>query len=732
MQAQEALVFHVTGRRAKAPPAGGSAGSTADAASLLAIDGLMLRPALLAPYRDLNAVRHDFPVVLVQGDGPEVVQSLSSLVDAVLGSVAPRGIEGERLRRQVLQLEREIRTAVAHGATGTLAEHWQAAAGRVAARAERGEQAVLEQVLSRAGSALPAQGEVLGCSAEMPARLLAHTWQAAQREKARRFHAEVAPLVQKLSDILRAAFSHSQAGCQPASLKAALGGAHRDAFDFETLSRIVGKGVPQHELPAARQQRLQQTLRLLESQRFFAPPSAAAGGEPGQAYAFAFDNCAAAAQAFAQRLPAALALVKALLVAQLEVQGRYVEAEHDLYFDALDEHALTADDLARLPDYLVCIPPGQNDAPDNAMLMDMLSAGLPVKVLVQTNDLLEDATIGVGHYAFGVRSARLATTAMGLGGMFVLQSTSSHLVALRARIARGLAVAGPALFSVYAGPATHAAALPPYLMAAAAMQSRAFPAFTYDASAGTTWATRFSLEDNPQPGQDWPVETLQYADVALQRVREPCAFTCADFLLCDDRYASHFAVLPRPHWNAAMLPVADWLALDDQEAAQRVPYLWAADAGDSLHRVIVDARLMQATRRCLLLWRRLQEHAATAGAPAGAAQAATAEPAVPAPAQSGPELGPAPETATPGRPSEEAWIETARCPSCNECQLINDRMFKYNDRKQAYIADITAGTYRQLVEAAEGCQVAIIHPGMPRDPNEPGLEDLLRRAEPFR
>jgi ferredoxin len=215
-------------------------------------------------------------------------------------------------------------------------------------------------------------------------------------------------------------------------------------------------------------------------------------------------------------------------------------------------------------------------------------------------------------------------------------------------------------------------------------------------------------------------------------VREPCAFTCADFLLCDDRYASHFAVLPRPHWNAAMLPVADWLALDDQEAAQRVPYLWAADAGDSLHRVIVDARLMQATRRCLLLWRRLQEHAATAGAPAGAAQAATAEPAVPAPAQSGPELSPAPETATPGRPSEEAWIETARCPSCNECQLINDRMFKYNDRKQAYIADITAGTYRQLVEAAEGCQVAIIHPGMPRDPNEPGLEDLLRRAEPFR
>jgi hypothetical protein len=59
-------------------------------------------------------------------------------------------------------------------------------------------------------------------------------------------------------------------------------------------------------------------------------------------------------------------------------------------------------------------------------------------------------------------------------------------------------------------------------------------------------------------------------------------------------------------------------------------------------------------------------------------------------------------------------------------------MFSYNARKQAYIKDITAGTYRQLVEAAEGCQVAIIHPGSPRDLSEPGLEELLARAEAFR
>ena len=58
-------------------------------------------------------------------------------------------------------------------------------------------------------------------------------------------------------------------------------------------------------------------------------------------------------------------------------------------------------------------------------------------------------------------------------------------------------------------------------------------------------------------------------------------------------------------------------------------------------------------------------------------------------------------------------------------------MFAYNENKQAFIADAKAGTYRQLVEAAEKCQVAVIHPGLPKNPDEPGLEELIQRAAPF-
>jgi pyruvate-ferredoxin/flavodoxin oxidoreductase len=114
-------------------------------------------------------------------------------------------------------------------------------------------------------------------------------------------------------------------------------------------------------------------------------------------------------------------------------------------------------------------------------------------------------------------------------------------------------------------------------------------------------------------------------------------------------------------------------------------------------------------------------------APAGDAAVAVAEPA----------------TATAAAPAEapaveeeeglaiEPYIETARCTTCNECTNLNKKMFAYNDKKQAYIKDPKAGTYRELVTAAERCPVKIIHPGTPLNPKEKDLEKWLKRAEPF-
>ena len=79
----------------------------------------------------------------------------------------------------------------------------------------------------------------------------------------------------------------------------------------------------------------------------------------------------------------------------------------------------------------------------------------------------------------------------------------------------------------------------------------------------------------------------------------------------------------------------------------------------------------------------------------------------------------------------EAYIDSIRCTSCNECTNLNNKLFGYNADKQAYVKDARAGTFQQLVIGAERCPVSIIHPGTPLNPKEKDLAKWEKRAAKF-
>ena len=81
--------------------------------------------------------------------------------------------------------------------------------------------------------------------------------------------------------------------------------------------------------------------------------------------------------------------------------------------------------------------------------------------------------------------------------------------------------------------------------------------------------------------------------------------------------------------------------------------------------------------------------------------------------------------------SLEAYIDSSRCTTCNECTNLNKKMFAYNGDKQAFVKDAKAGTFQQLVLAAERCPVAIIHPGSPLNVKEKDLPKWIQRAAKF-
>ena len=740
---QSHVAFHISGKRI--------------GHGLDAVESLGLRPALFAGYRDLARLRYDFPLLLAKNAPEEAcVQSLSAVLDGVWQNVAWAEGERERARKHLLRLEREIRNMVAEGASGSLSALWDEAAGRIAARTDEPP----ADTLVRSRAALQTDGALRDCDKELPVRVFRHAWAAVQEKKAGKFRDDARRLMQKLSDILRTDFVLSEEGRSAESLKASFGAAHHEAIDFEVMSRILAKSTPKATISESRRKRIRWALSVLQSQRFF--PAVGERRERKAAekpYAFAFESCASALEAFRDRMPRMIELAKAITVAELEIEGQYLESRHDPLLADVGENALAPGDLSSFPDYLVCVESEDMNALENAKLMEALAAGLPVKILIQVDDILGAATKGENRAGNDVRSKPLASMAIGLNDVYVLQCASSNLVQARNRIAKGLAYPGPAMFSVFSGAGGETGNVPTYLVAAAAVQARAFPAFAYDPSAGADLASRFCLDDNPQPERDWPMQGFQYEDEEHQRTSEELAFTFVDFVAFDRRFARHLARVARPHWDESMIAAADCLVREAKNASDKVPYVLMVDSENVLQKVIVDEKLVLEARRALQAWHSLQDlagmHAAKqlarekaawederqreAERRASEAKSAPAIPVPPAPAGAAPAAAPAAAApaavqaeAEAAKTSDEPYIETPRCSTCDECTQINDRMFAYDENKQARIINLDAGTYRQLVEAAENCQLSIIHPGKPRNPNEPGLEDLVKRAEGFR
>jgi hypothetical protein len=708
---QTQIAFHLAGRQ----PAAGAESA-----------GAGLRPALLARHRDLSALRYDFPLVLARGaPDKNFVQCLSGIVDEVVHRVAGDD-GGERTTRHLLALEREIRVLLAGGARGTLAALWDDAAARLAGGDES-----MQDSLRRGRKALKVDGVLADCDESLPGLLLKHAWGVVRERKTRRLGEDLRRLTIGLSNILQADAARSEAGRSAEGLKASIGAGHAEVFDFAAMSRLLGKSASRDGLPTGRRRRIESLLEVLQAQRFVPVPDQPQTQD--RCYAFTFGSCAEALAAYRERLPQATELARSIAVAELEVKGEYREAAHDALFAEFSTGGLGQEALASFPDYLICMPAAALQGSETDRLMELLSAGLPVKVLVQTDDLLEESTIARdGHFALGMRAKQLASMALGLNDVYVLQSSSSNLFQFRDRILAGISYAGPALFSVYSGACGDA--LPPYLLSAAAMESRAFPAYSYDPAAGPNWASRFDLEANTQVEADWPAQEFWYEDANHQRVRSAPAFTFVDFVACDPRHARHFARVPSGDWNDRMIPLDEYLRRAAAQAGEAVPYVMLVDADGALQRAIVDEPLVRAALRCRESWHSLQElggihnsHAERLLAKQAAAPQPAAEPVV----QASSPKEEMPIAAQEKPSSDDPYIETPRCTTCNECTQINDRMFAYNENKQAYVANPDAGTYAQLVEAAESCQVSIIHPGKPRNPAEPGLAELMARAEAF-
>jgi ferredoxin len=415
-----------------------------------------------------------------------------------------------------------------------------------------------------------------------------------------------------------------------------------------------------------------------------------------------------------------------------------------------------------------------------AAITEILKTDLPIKIILLNNDVIDESGLLPDQPTW---STKFASMAIALNNVYVFQSAIADGELFANGIINGLKYNGPALFNIYTGGSQESfSSLPLELVSSLAVESRAFPTLIYDPAKSSDWGLRFNIHDNPQFENDWISEKFIYQDSGGNETSIDLAFTLVDFLAADSRFSDHFLYLPRSRWHENMVLVQDYLKLNAEESKYKLPYILMTGEDSTLFRVIPSSFIIRMALSWLDIWRSLQEiglfkeersrldeqkrqeiekveqkYQKESGKSENELKKQiisnlltrllsgdlkspidVSAPAVPMDTTSGPAAEtvekPAAEVSEEKEEVSEIadpYIDTPLCTSCNECTNINSRMFAYNENKQAYIKDAKAGTFKELVKAAEKCPARIIHPGKPKNPNEPGLDKLIKRAEKF-
>jgi ferredoxin len=487
----------------------------------------------------------------------------------------------------------------------------------------------------------------------------------------------------------------------------------------------------------------------------------------------------------------AVALSRALRTAKLEVGGRFDEARHGPSLERLDWQSLTPDELLRMPVVAVLETARHLRGPALGAFSELIRAGRPIHVLVEEN--IADLAAEILEPPFGYQPG-LGYLAVAHREALVVQSSLCRAGHLGAGLHRLVTALDPAIVIVATPssvlPVSSATQLE------AALQARTTPLFVYDPSGGTTWSERFTLEGNPQLERPWPVYSVAYESDQGDEQTLDLAFTPAHSAAIDPAWRTHFRVIGPEAWLDDQIEIGEYLRLTDGERSKLLPYLWVVEDGKWARAILSWElafacrdrarawRILQElggtdnayARRAADEARRVAEEefdqklekqqadfavaiesarsTAAAGAierliglladpqglqaaiaasiqASGAATIPVAQPTVALDAPP-PAIEPAPSQPVDTELILEPYIDSFLCTTCNDCIDMNPRMFRYNADKQAEIANPGAGTFKELVKAAEACPARCIHPGAPRGGDDTATPALIERAAKFR
>lgn len=492
---------------------------------------------------------------------------------------------------------------------------------------------------------------------------------------------------------------------------------------------------------------------------------------------------------FEEQMTAFTLFMAAKRKAELELKGGYKEGIHDDFFTHFTWHRLTDEELRWFPPVFFI---GETDGFLNINVdrfTNFLAANKPIRLIAidkrMGNPPDPDVDWEDASHSF---RRELSSLTLAFRSTHTFQGAINQPIEVYKGMKRCLRVNAPSIMH-WLIPDEHEIRLTEILKLAAAVEGRFFPFLSYDITAGKRWGSRFNISNNPQPDKNWPEHDFTYIDTSGEEVNAVLPFTYADYKAINKDKLEELWIIPQAQWTDDLMPLADYLAAPDEELIGKIPYIWLVDEENRLHRAAMPLMWVVSCQERLENWNFIQElcgvnsyHAQQAkekaqqeweeakakeiatlkakyeeeieevrSTAAGAAMERlsnvlldldsmvtmpTAK-AMPTPKKEEAPSSEAkatveePEKPAPAAPSAEPWLETFRCTSCNECTENYPTAFDYNEDKQAVLADVSTISYEELVMAAEECPAKCIHPGLPDNPDDPAMQPLVKRAEPF-
>jgi pyruvate-ferredoxin/flavodoxin oxidoreductase len=430
---------------------------------------------------------------------------------------------------------------------------------------------------------------------------------------------------------------------------------------------------------------------------------------------------------------------KAVRIAELILADETEEKKYD--FTYFDHKQFTEEERLLCPTIVALGGDGAMYDIGFQNLSRLMASGLNVKVLVldtgvYSNTGGQTSTAGpqgqiadlspYGKVSDGKQEARkeLALVAMAHRTTYVLQGSTADANHLISGYVEGLNFNGPAVFNVYcACPPEHIiaddAGVAHSIMA---RDSRMYPQFKFHPWGGKKpWRECLSLEGNPDIELDWPTYELAYKNVYGETEKMVLPFTFADFAVTEGRFKNHFKKEKADTWTPEMVPLAEYLELEDDEREGLIPYILGVDAKENLIRVVPSKTMVDSCADRKSFWRLLKEFAGL-DRPVPPVETKTEE--VPVVTEVKTEIPVEKVT------SKVVTIDTENCTVCDKCFKKNKKVFgKREEDGKAIVLNPKAGTFKEIVEAALECKDKLIHPGTPQNPNEKGLEKLLAKAK---